>query len=394
MPENSVSVRIQTRSRMLREELVEIIRAVGRALIQGPEDAGSCDLLIMEMGNDLEREFQLLNTIQSSGSAGEIFLTSENTHPEIFIRALRMGVKEFFPQPLNKEDVRTAYLKFIERNHPVKKIQEPDGRKGKILSIVGSKGGVGTTTIAVNLASSLMEMEGVGLVAVVDMNPLFGDVPFFLNLDVNGFDWLDVSKNIARVDETYLMSILLKHPSGIYVLPPPARLVDDPQAVARAMEILFAKMQNMFDFIVVDNGKSLNAVSKTVLKKSDRILIAALLSLPCLINIKRLREAMHDIGYLYDENIEIIVNRYQKNSLFTLKEAEDTMKRKVLWTLPNDYRTAFSAMNQGKPLNSAAGGAEISRSFKALAAMISDKNERKEKKKAGLFGMRSFSLLP
>ncbi len=390
MAEDTISVRILTRSPLLREELEGIIQSVGGASIQKTDEVGSCHLLIMDIGSTPDEEFRYLGMVQSSKLADEVFLTSADTDPAILIQALRMGAKEFFPQPLNREDVSHAYRKFVERHHPAKKIQAPDARKGKIFSVIGSKGGVGTTMIAVNLASSIRELEDVHLVAVVDLNPLFGDVPFFLNLEVNGSDWVNVSKNIARVDETYLMSILLKHPSGIYVLPPPSRLIDDPPAIARSMDILFTKMQGIFDYIIVDGGQPINAVSQAVLKMSDRIIIASLLNLPCLINIKRLRQALGNSGCLDDDHIDIVVNRYQKNSLFTLKEAEDTMKKKILWTLPNDYRTVSSAINQGKPLSASAAGADISRSFRTLAAMIADKSEKKEKekKKSGLFGLR------
>ncbi len=250
---------------------------------------------------------------------------------------------------------------------------------------------MGATTIAVNLAACLKELEGVESVAIVDMNPVLGEVPFFLNVDVNGFDWLDVSKNISRVDATYLMSILLKHPSGIRILPPPTSMIDDHEQIARSMGILFTKMQHMFDFTVVDIGKSINAVSTTVLKMSDRIVIAVQMSLSCLIGVKRIREALQGFDNLNGDGIDVVVNRYQKNSLFTLKEAEESLKKKILWTIPNDYKTVFSAINQGKPLNLAAGGTEISKNFTELASMISEKRGKTERKKTGLFGLRSFA---
>ena len=83
---------------------------------------------------------------------------------------------------------------------------------------MGSKGGVGTTTIAVNLATSLHELKGSPSVVLVDMNPLLGEIPLFLNIKAS-FDWGELVKNINRVDSTFLMSILAKHTSGIYVLP-------------------------------------------------------------------------------------------------------------------------------------------------------------------------------
>jgi pilus assembly protein CpaE len=385
MTNNNLSVRIQTQSLFLREELEELILSIGGADIQGISDTGYCDLLILDMGSDPEKDFDYLNALQAAKLVGEIFLTSANTAPEILIQALRIGVKEFLPQPIKQEDVRGAFRKFIARRQPQQSVPEAARKKGQIISVIGSKGGVGTTTIAVNLATCFQNLEGVGSVAVVDMNPLFGDVSFFLGVDANGFDWLDVSKNIARVDETYLLSILLKHSSGVYILPPPTKLLQDAEAVGRAMTILFAKMQNLFDYVVVDIGNSLNVLSRIALKVSNGIMIAAQMNLPCLINIKRFREAMPDLGSLNDENILVVMNRYQKNAVVSLKEAEESLKKKVFWTLPNDYKTVFNAINQGKPLSSAAASTEIAKSFKAMASTMTRKKQKPEIKKTGLF---------
>ena len=87
----------------------------------------------------------------------------------------------------------------------------------------GGKGGVGTTTVAVNLATSLMEMDGVQTVALVDTNAPFGDIPLFLNIEPPIFDWMEVSKNLNRLDSTYLMSILYGAFRLGYMCCPPLR---------------------------------------------------------------------------------------------------------------------------------------------------------------------------
>ena len=191
------------------------------------------DILILEIGNEPKVELQLAKDLKSSGIARNVFLTSSNKDPEILIEAIRAGIKEFFPQPINKEDVRNALIKVKEE-----KGETNDGKavhKGKIINVFGSKGGVGTTTIAVNLAASLATREDSSSVALIDLKPVFGEVSTILNLETP-FSWLEVTKNISRLDPTYLMSILTKHPSGVYVLPSPVELTNDhkvnPQALA------------------------------------------------------------------------------------------------------------------------------------------------------------------
>ncbi len=98
--------------------------------------------------------------------------------------------------------------------------------KGKVFTVFGAKGGVGTTTMAVNLATGMAQFKGNPSVALVDMNLLSGDVPLFLNMK-SAFNWVEVARNISRLDATYLMSILQKHVSGVHVLPAPVMVGEE-----------------------------------------------------------------------------------------------------------------------------------------------------------------------
>ncbi|HQP71535.1 MAG TPA: P-loop NTPase, partial [Methanoculleus sp.] len=227
LSERTLSVRIETRSQKVREELEDAINAVGGMQVRDINDPGGYDLFIVDIGEEHGKDLHFVANILNAGVAGEVFLTSAKTNPEILIEALRIGAKEFFPQPLNAEEVQDALIKFKARAQKERaKVIAAPVRRGKIIDVVGSKGGVGTTTVAVNLATSLASMEGVQSVALMDMNLLFGDIPLFLGIEPV-FDWMEVAKNISRLDATYLMSTLYKHHSGIYVLPSPSKLMDE-----------------------------------------------------------------------------------------------------------------------------------------------------------------------
>jgi pilus assembly protein CpaE len=243
---------------------------------------------------------------------------------------------------------------------------------------------VGTTTLAVNLATSLAELEGSPLVALIDMNLLFGEIPLFLDVK-SVFNWGEVARNISRLDSTYLMSILSKHSSGVHVLPSPTGLDGVNVATPEIIEKLLGLMQNVFDFIVIDGGQSLDEISLKILEVSHTVLLVAILSLPCLTNIRRLLWMFQKLGYPQAENIKIIVSRYHKKSVISLKEAEETLNKKIFWLVPNDYSTTMSAINQGKTLSKVAQGAEVTKNLAELASAFSEKEERK-KEKAGFWG--------
>ncbi len=376
MPEKTIFVRLAIRDQKVREDFERLISSMEGLHLQKSNPPVSCDLLILEIGNnDLEKEFQLVHSIQASGNVREIFLTASRLDPDLLIKALRAGAREFFPQPVKADEVISALLKFKERRESVKSAEEKKHR-GKIIDIVGSKGGVGTTTTAVNLAASLVESRASCSVALIDMNLLFGEIPTFLNINA-AFNWGEVAKNIARLDPTYLMSILSKHPSGIYILPSPTGLDGVNIATAEIIEKLLRLMREVFDFIIIDGGQSLDSISLKILEMSDQVLLVGILSLPCMTNIKRLLWTFQKLGYPHEENIKIIISRYHKKSLISLKEAEQSINQKIFWLIPNDYNTTMSAINQGKTLSSVAQGEQITKNFRELASVFLQKSDKR-----------------
>jgi pilus assembly protein CpaE len=382
MVENPILVKFEIKQEKVREELEEIISSTDGFQVEKSNNPLSCELLILEIGEDLKKEFQLVQNIQDSGMAREIFLTSSRFDPDLLIQALRAGAKEFFPQPIKKEEVVVALLKFKERREKAPH-EGGEKKKGKIIDVIGSKGGVGNTTIAVNLAASLIESAGSPLVALIDMNLLFGEIPIFLNIE-SGFNWGEIARNISRLDSTFLMSILSKHSSGVYVLPSPTGLDGVNVANPEIIEKLLGLMRNVFDYIVIDGGQALDDISLKILEMSDMVLLIAILSLPCLTNVKRILWIFQKLGYPQQEMIKIIINRHSKKSVISLKEAEESINQKFFWFVPNDYFTTMSAINQGKTLLSVAPGAEVSRNLRELASRFIEKEE-KEKAKGGFW---------
>lgn len=368
MDENMI-VRFELRQPKVKEVLEEVITSVEGFQLQEEGTSHSCDLLILEIGEDLGKEFQLIQNIQDSGIAREIFLTSPRLEPHLLIQALRAGAKEFFPQPIQEEEVKAALLKFKERKEKVKSEVEKK-TSGKIIDVIGSKGGVGNTTMAVNLATSLVESSRSPRVALIDMNLLFGEIPIFLNIE-SSFDWGGVARDISRLDPTFLMSILSKHASGVYVLPSPTGLDGVNVATPEIIEKILGLMKSVFDFIVIDGGQALDDISLKILEMSDTVLLIGILSLPCLTNVKRLLWIFQKLGYPLQQNIKIVINRHtDKKSVIPPEEAEKSINQKIFWFVPNDYPTTMSAINQGKTLSAVAPTAEVSKNLRSLASIF------------------------
>jgi pilus assembly protein CpaE len=385
MPNNTVQVKVEAKDPNVAKELEDIIRSVEGFSVQRASDPRRADLLIFELGDDSEKDFQVIHSLIDVDAIDDIFYTSRNPDPAVLVQAMRTGGKEFFSQPIKEKEVRQALEKLREKRDKTR-IKEPV-KIGQIIELLGSKGGVGTTTIAVNLAVSLAEMTGTHSVALIDRNILFGEVPLFLEIKPN-YHWGEITKNVSRLDSTFLMNVLSKHASGVYVLPSPASLNGHDPATPEIMEHLLSLMQRMFDFVVIDGGQSLDETSLKILQMSDIVLLVSILSLPCLSNTKKLLKSFHALGYPSRERVKVIINRHLKNPEISLKDSEIAIEKEIFWTMPNDYRRTLSAINQGKPLCELASKAPITKSVRELGYALS-KGEEKQEKKGWRFLKRS-----
>jgi len=384
MSDNQISVIFQVKSLKTKRDLENAISSLAGIKIN---EGKTGDLLIKEIGDDPNAEFREIEELKQKGEVKEIFLTSASTDPRLLIRALRSGIKEFFSQPIGKDEVRSAVLNFFERSG---KINPQLLKRGKIITVAGARGGIGTSTVAVNLAASLSELDEIGPVALMDTVAVFSDASIFLDVHQSAFSWLELFNNLSRLDRTYIMSTVPKHESGVYVLPAPPNPVDEAADLpAEDLSMLLDTLRGTFDYIVVDAGKSLDRVNRTLYRESDKVLAVSILTLPSISSTRRLLEQFKRLG-LFQSEIEIVVNRVQKNSLISIKDAESAIGKKALAALPNDYRTAISALNQGKPISTVAAGSELARGIRNLAMLVSGKSER-AREKTGLFSLKRLS---
>ncbi len=328
MADTRITIKIEAKNSEIIKELEEVIHSTqGLRLINKSEGDVRPDLLIFELGKNSESEFKLIEDLLSSDAIGEAFVTSSNSDPTALLQARRTGAKEFLSEPLNEKEVRQALERFKKRRE--KSDHKEPVKFGQIINVIGSKGGVGTTTVAVNLATSLAEEKGEKSIALLDMNTLFGEIPLFLDIKPK-YHWGEITKNISRLDATFLMDVLTKHSSGVHVLPSPSYLNGNSAYTPEIMARLLSLMQRMFDFVIIDGGQSLNDVSLKALEMSNNVLLISLLSLPCLSNTSKLLKSFANIGFLPDERIMIVINRYLKNSDISLKDAEDGINKKIL----------------------------------------------------------------
>ena len=237
-----------------------------------------------------------------------------------------------------------------------------------VVSFLGTKGGTGTTTLAVNCAAELRRVTGAPTV-VVDLKPGTGDVAFFLGVR-SKFTLLDLLDQLDWIDPRAVPELLARHDCGIDVLPGAPDygrpgLYDAPE-VEQAIETL----RSIYDFVVVDAGSTLSPCSAAALHVSDEVHLVANPDVPCLRNLQRLRDLVRLAG-VAEDRIRYVLNRTSDVEVVPLREIEEVLGHHIDHRFTSDYRTVASALNAGVPLSTLRPGAlraELDTFARAIAA--------------------------
>jgi pilus assembly protein CpaE len=371
MRTESIVVGLQVENETLRFELASFFTTQTGYRLRHAEDTGLPQLVIIELETDQHKTFSRIQAIRSASPSTEIFVTAASTDAEVLLNVLRTGVQEFLPQPLYKEDLHQALKRFEERYEERYKDSHPLlPKRGKLINLLGSKGGIGTTTIAVNLAVSLQETHPTRSVVLVDLNLQFGDAALFLDLEPT-HTFGDILLDPSRLDETFLTSTLSRHASGLYLLPAADRVEDMGEWTLECVERSLELLQSMFDYVILDSGHMLDDVTVTTLNRSSTLLLVSTLSLSVVRNTKRLVTLLSEFNYP-TENIKIVINRYKSKHEISLRDFEESLKQKPLCTIPNDYLIVSNSINKGKTLSGIHSRAKITKSIKKLALALSE----------------------
>ena len=384
MTEKAYRVNVAVKDADLAEKITSVLRGDRAFLLVDAQTSDYIELTICQIEDADQSATDYVETLLKSDRVNELFLISENTDPFFLMQIMRLGVKEFFPLPLDEKEFQDAIRRFKDRAGQESPTFMPV-KSGEIITVLGSKGGVGTTTVAVNTAVSLSEIDKDSSVALVDLNTLFGDIPLFLDISPK-FDWGEVTKNIDRLDNLFLTNVMSKHDSGVHLLPSPAYLNGYQSVTPAIIERLLSLMRNMFDYTIVDCGQSLDASALQALEISDRMMLVAILSMPCLTNANKLIRSLVDMGHVRSmERLNVVINRALKSNEITVKDAEEGIGKDVFWVIPNDYRVTMAAINSGKPILYIDPKSNIAKNFMEMSRQLLPKSEKKKKSGWSLF---------
>ena len=321
------------------------------------------DLVLVE--TTTPQDFLALEALANAHPEIDYVLVGNELSPEFLLRAMRAGVREVLPAPTTPEAVLASLRRLLRKHAPAAGV--PVAR-GEVLALVSCKGGSGATFVAANLAH-LLAAGGRRRVALIDMNLQFGDAALFVSSETPVSNVADVARNIERLDADLLRASMAEVAPGLWVLAAPddpAHAADvTPQHVRQIVELA----REMFDFVIIDAGRSLSSVTLQALDLADRVYAVLQLTLPFIRDGKRLRDVFRSLDYPA-RKIHWLVNRHQKDNQFSVEDLKRTLEIDQVICLPNHYEAVASAVNQGVPVERIAPNSTIARSLRELTESI------------------------
>lgn len=324
------------------------------------------DIGVVSIDQDPAKALSLIESVRAASPECSLLVVSGSSDGQLILKAMRAGAKEFLTRPIRVEDLVGA-LERIGSNRPGR--SDGKARGCKVIAVAGSTGGVGTTSLAVNLGCVLAK-DSSNSVALIDLDLSLGDADVFLDT-IPDYTLVDVAQNISRLDFALLKRSLTKHSSGLYLLPRPVQLQEASHVTPDDLTRVFGLLKATFSHLVIDLSKAYSPLDMAALGMANDVLLVTQLDLPCLRNVVRLMMSFEEIEGLKDK-VKIVVNRVGLDSgPISLKKAQETIGREIFWQLPNDYRTMVEVRNNGVPLIEQAPRAGITQSVLSLADALS-----------------------
>jgi pilus assembly protein CpaE len=329
-------------------------------LSQNREDAP--DLLLVEL-NGSNTIPDWLNAIIAGLPQTEIMVCSQCRDPDFLIKIMKLRAGGFITLPLKREEI----LATLERLRAERKERRPSQKQ--VLAVTGTKGGVGVTSIATNLAVALEEFKP-GEVILMDLARPFPHVGQFLDLQCQ-HSIKDLANSADNLDEMFLKKIVQKHKSNLEVIlnhpnwEMHSLITPDAGAIGKILNSL----RSTYNWVVIDLGSWLDLFYIRVLQEADQILLVTELTVPDLQNARTIKALYREWG-LQDHEVKILVNHFEKHYALGLKDLETIFSRASFYTIPHEYHPLMEAINQGETLKESAPRSKVWRRIKGLAAEL------------------------
>jgi len=342
----------------------------------------SPDICLIDFDDDRRSATQTAEKIHERLQTTAIFALSANTRSELIIEAMRCGCSEYLVKPTGRDQFLEAVARVSGR-----KKEKREQYNGELLTFLGAKGGCGVTTLATHVGTFLAKSLGRKTI-LIDLHPANGDCALYLGFTKHPYHFYELAESAERLDSELLHSFLLRHPSGLDLLPAPeldepSRAVD-PEAISRTIDLVCSR----YEFVLIDCPPGLSLQNTEIMRRSNYVYLVTVAEVPALRNLTRSLEYLKRMEFSEDR-IHVVLNRYLKRGAISDDEIEKAIRHRIYWRVPNQYNQVVRTINAGDP--SAASGSEVARSLLGWAQDVGGKTseggEGRKKSNRGLLSL-------
>src|SRR5689334_5955388 len=349
-----------------------------------PESAEQVpDVVFLDLAREPEPFFAFANQLRRARPTIKLIACSAAVPPQpsMLLEAMRSGVQDFLGKPVQTESLKDLLLR-ISQDLNTKEFPSQD----KLIVVMGAKGGVGTTTVAVNLGVQLASFANKRTVLLDFARPL-GNVHLLLDLHPK-FGVRDAVDSLDRLDSHFLAGLLTRHKTRLEVLGGTTQPEEWQSIDVNVLDRVVNVTQNSFDIVLLDIGSQFSAEWAQILRMARMILIVAEANVPSLWTLERRLLALKGFG-ISQERARIIINRWHKGDDEVLKSIQKDISRPIFASLPNDFRKASQAVNLGTPILENHNNILSSR-YRQIAGQLVGIDTVVSEKKSPLSGLFSF----
>lgn len=302
------------------------------------------DVVILELQTPDERAFEQIEAAAMRMPGVMVLLVSPDSGMSTLKRAMRAGVRDVLPGPLDAQTVKVAIDYLNDARSINSRLVE---NEGTLYAFMPAKGGCGCTFLITNLAY-LLHKAG-KRVLIIDLNLYFGDAATYLTSRTSEASVVDLARQSRRMDASLLEASVLKVRDNLHVLTAPDLPYQLEEVTPDTLAAVIGLARSEYDFVLLDVGRTMDPATVKALDLSERIHLVVSQSLPALKDAKRIAKVFEGLGYSNDK-VQLVLNRYTKSSPVPIGEVENATRLKVTRLIPASDDAVITSINQGVPL--------------------------------------------
>lgn len=308
--------------------------------------SGTASVVLMDLDSGPSEAMTVLQELCASAPEGRILVASSNRDPDLILQAMRAGAADFLSVPIDPAALAAA----LERSRKRAISTAPEAAsRSRIMAFMNAKGGCGATTVAVNLGVALCALDGnrSRSVVLVDLDSPGGDAAAMLKLEP-AYSLADVAANIHRLDMDLLNSMTVRHESGLVCLAAGGAYQAYPAVGAKQMGALIDFLARHFDEVILAGG-GLTEEGMAAVNQAHVVHMVTTNDFLALRRAQSMIRGLREFG-VPGEALGVVVNRIQRGADLTLADAKQALDAPIVWSIPDDPRTAERAVNEGVPV--------------------------------------------